>query len=637
MAASIFICGGQELRSDWEGTLVALSCIVAIAGSFAGLECADRMRVATAPKQRRRYFLAGASLMGLAIWTMHFVGMLAHRLNVPVTYDPVLGAISILAAVAGAGLAFRIIDRPVVTRTHALLGGIAMGLAIASMHYIGMASMRMPAMIRYNPWLFVASILLAIAISTSALFLARRPLSHGVTGYWMKGSSAVAMGMAIAGMHYVGMAAACYIPTAQPMQGVGAAIGPWSMKEMLVLSGLLIVVAVLALAAKNSADRQLALELLEEQRKQAVDASRAKDVFLAALSHELRTPLNPALLLASDGASNSKYPAEIRATFASIATQIETEARLIDDLLDLTKISHGIIKVERRLTDLHALVLASVATVRPNFAEKNLEILLGLKAEKHWANVDPMRMQQVICNLIQNAAKFSDRAGRLRISTQNRGSAIAITVDDTGMGMSASDLQRCFETFTQGNHKRGGLGMGLAIARGIVEAHDGTIAAASEGPGHGSSFCVTIAAAEPPPDLDEPLPAPEHAGKGRFFQNVLLVEDHEASRTALARLLSQRGFRVTCAGLMADAVAAAVGARFDLLIADIGLPDGDGYLLPEKLGNNLPQVSIAVSGYGMEDDLRRTRQAGFAAHLIKPVTTDQLDAVLANVRGFWKN
>src|SRR6185295_18582373 len=140
---------GLGLRSEWDGTLVTLSCIAAIAGSFAGLDCADRMRVATAPMQRRRYFLAGASLMGLAIWTMHFVGMLAHRLNVPVTYDPALGAISILAAVAGAGLAFRIIDRPIVTRMHALLGGIAMGLAIASMHYIGMASMHMPAMIRY--------------------------------------------------------------------------------------------------------------------------------------------------------------------------------------------------------------------------------------------------------------------------------------------------------------------------------------------------------------------------------------------------------------------------------------------------------------------------------------------------------
>lgn len=632
MAESLFICGGQELRGEWEGALVALSWIVAIAGSFVGLECADRMRNATTTAQRRRYFLAGAGLMGLAIWTMHFVGMLAHRLSIPVAYGPALGGASILAAVFGAGLAFRIVDRPTVTRAHALLGGIAMGLAIALMHYIGMASMRMPAMIRYQPVLFVASILLAIVVSTGALFLARRPLRSGATAYLFKGSSAVVLGSAIAGMHYVGMAAACYIPTAQSIGGSGAIIGPWSLKEALVLSGLLIGGALLALATKSSAERHLALESLEVQRQQAVEASRAKDVFLASLSHELRTPLNPALLLATDGAGNPAYPTEVRETFASIANQIAVEARLIDDLLDLTRITRGIVKVERRTVDLHTIVKASAATVRSNFTEKDLALVLSLKAERHWGDVDAIRMQQVVCNLLLNAAKFTDRGGRVTVSTQNLGSDIGITVADTGVGMSAPDLRRCFEAFAQGGHKRGGLGLGLAIARGIVETHGGTISAASDGPGHGSSFCVTIATTDeaPQPDVLPLVSGPDE--KVNSLRNVLLVEDHAASRLALERLLSLRGFQVTCAASVGEAVRAASASRFNLLIADIGLPDGDGYHLLQKLDGNLPPVSIAITGYGMEEDIRRMHEAGFSAHLIKPVTIDKLDAVLAEAQ-----
>lgn len=187
MANPLITCGADvTLEGAWDDSLVALSCLVAIAGSFAGLECADRMRGASDPRTRRRYFFAGATLIGVSIWTMHFVGMLAHRLPIPVRYDPALGAVSIIAAAFGAGVAFLIVDRPVVTRTHVLFGGVAMGLAIATMHYLGMASMRMPAIIHYVPALFVASVGLAVAASTGALFLARQPVVPGAAGYWIK-------------------------------------------------------------------------------------------------------------------------------------------------------------------------------------------------------------------------------------------------------------------------------------------------------------------------------------------------------------------------------------------------------------------------------------------------------------------
>jgi diguanylate cyclase len=630
MMEQIIICGVDgTLKEKWDVILVALSCIVAIAGSFAAFDCADRMRSAGDPKSRRRYFLAGASLMGVAVWTMHFVGMLAHQLGIPVQYDPSLSMISMLAAALGAGLAFLIVNRTTVTWFHIATGGVAMGLAIASMHYLGMASMRIPATIRYDPWLFAASILLAIIASAGALALAHRSLMKGRIHYWEKSVSAAVMGFAIAGMHYVGMAAARYMPTGTTLSGEGALVGPWSLQSLIIAAGLVILGALLAMTSKNSAERQLALETLEVKSNEAIAALRAKDMFLASLSHELRTPLNPALLQATESSTNPDFPPAAREAFAMIARHIVLQTRLIDDLLDVTRISRGAMKIEPRDVLVHTILHETIRIVRPEIVAKRLKLVVELKAVETATSADPDRLQQVFWNLLQNAAKYSSPGGIIRVSTYNDGASIAVAVSDTGIGMTQAEIARCFERFEQGEHNLGGLGLGLSISRSIIELHGGSISASSAGPGYGTTFTVALKSIPAQAKRSEEKHAVSSQATSTRGLAVLLVEDHEASRLALQRLLQRRGHNVVAVSTVATALEEGAARKFDMLISDIGLPDGDGYELMTKLSEKYSFIAIAVTGYGTEEDVQRAMDAGFLTHVMKPITVHKLDEALA--------
>lgn len=624
------LCGPDgNLLTSWNGALVALSYVVAVAGSFVALDWADRMRVASDPRSRRRYFLAGATLMGMAVWTMHFVGMLALHLGLAVRYDARLSAASIVAAAAGAGIAFLIVNRAEVTRFHVAIGGLAMGIAIAAMHYLGMASMRMAATIRYDPWLFAASIAIAFAASAGALSLARRPLTNARVRHWIKLASALAMGFAICGMHYVGMAAATYRPAGVgEMVGETAAVGGVSLQNVLIAAGLVLGGALIAMAAKTAAERQDALASLEEKTAEAIAASRAKDVFLASLSHELRTPLNPALLLAGDAARNPAYPAEAREAFADIARNIALEARLIDDLLDLTRISRGMLRMECRPVDVLAVLEDAIRVVETTLGEKGLRLERSFHARATHAAADPDRLKQVFWNLLQNAAKFSEPGGVIRVATANAGDRLEVQVIDEGLGMTPEELARCFEGFTQGRHQRGGLGLGLTISRELVAMMGGTIEASSAGRGRGSVLRVVLQVL--PETTATPAPAAPAARKTPAAPlHVLVVEDHEPSRHAMVRLIERRGHQVTAAANAAEALAAVRAQRFDLMLSDIGLPDQDGYQLLAAVREVQPVFGVAITGFGMEEDVGRALAAGFASHLTKPVTIEHLDAVLA--------
>jgi len=631
MSEQLITCAPDgQLLGQWNLTLVGLSYVTAVGGSFAALDCADRMQAATTPAGRRRYFFAGATLMGLSIWAMHFVGMLALNLGIPVTYDWVLSAVSVLAAAFGAGLAFLIVNGRIVTRFHFLIGGIAMGLAIASMHYLGMASMRMPAAIRYNPTLFGCSIAIAIGASTGALLLVKHARKFETAPQGLKLLSALIMGAAIAGMHYVGMAAAHYWPEPSGLASRDASVGPFGLDGLLLGAAVIIGGALLALASRNAVERQRAMELLEAQKAEAVAASRAKDVFLASLSHELRTPLNPALLLATDSANDPAYPVAARAAFAEIARGIATEARLIDDLLDLTRIAHGKVRIELRVVDVHAAIRQAVRVVQPKLDRKNLRVVLDLHAAQSLTRGDPERLQQVFWNLLQNAAKFSDPDRQITVRTANIEKQIEVQVIDSGIGMTAHDLAHCFDRFVQGDHTRGGLGLGLSISRSIVELHHGTLTASSGGPGTGATFTLRLKLAIPSAaeiGVEQPSRSPQLT----LPLKVLVVEDHEPTRKAVEHLLKRRGHIVFSVSTVAEALAAAGENRFDLLFSDIGLPDGNGYELLGAVRAIQPVLGIAVTGYGMETDIRRTAEAGYLTHLTKPITSQTLDAALAQV------
>jgi signal transduction histidine kinase len=237
-----------------------------------------------------------------------------------------------------------------------------------------------------------------------------------------------------------------------------------------------------------------------QARDKAVAASRAKDDFLAALSHELRTPLNPVLLLASDAATNPDLPPELRADFETIARNVSLEARLIDDLLDLTRITRGKLTLNFEPTDVHQMINEALAIVRQDIADKRQRIRLDLSADRHVLTGDPVRLQQVFWNILKNAVKFTPEDGQITIETRLLpGDHLLIRITDSGHGLTQPELDRIFDAFAQGDHiggphhhRFGGLGLGLAISRTLVELHGGTIRAASEGRDRGASFEVDL-------------------------------------------------------------------------------------------------------------------------------------------------
>jgi signal transduction histidine kinase len=384
---------------------------------------------------------------------------------------------------------------------------------------------------------------------------------------------------------------------------------------------------------------------LHASEAQARAASRAKDDFLAALSHELRTPLNPVLLLATEAASNPQLPAEVRANFEMIAKNVALEARLIDDMLDLTRIASGKLGLERRPFDIHASLQDALAMVREEIDQKQILLTLKLHADRRVVLGDDVRLQQVFWNVIKNAAKFTPNGGQITIETATLEDSgdVVVKVTDTGIGMTSVELKHAFEAFSQGDHatqnsphRFGGIGLGLAISQKMMEMHSGSISATSGGRNQGTTFLIKLPllpatghakAARgllPPETLPSPVvDADEHHCR------ILLVEDHVPTSRALAYLLMRRNYTVVTVGGVADARAAALRENFDLLISDIGLPDGNGYELMTELHDRHGLMGIALTGYGMEEDVSRSHAAGFVTHLTKPIAVQALDSALA--------
>ncbi len=373
-------------------------------------------------------------------------------------------------------------------------------------------------------------------------------------------------------------------------------------------------------------EQRAANEALTLAKEQSEAALRAKDDFLAALSHELRTPLTPVLMMAAALASDPEVPTELREQLGMMRRNIELEARLIDDLLDITRISRGKLAIAPVPTDLHELIQHTAEIVRSDGPTKQVRMVFMLEAERHHALADPARLQQVIWNLIKNALKFTPPGGTITVSTRNGvEGGIVVSVEDTGLGISDAALPHVFKAFEQGDiagqHRYGGLGLGLAISHAIVEVHGGALRAESRGVGLGATFTLALGTVDEPAataPVAPGLPAP------RRTLRLLIVEDHETTRTVLARLLARDGHTVTSAGTVHEALQAFGAARFDLVVSDLGLPDGSGIDLMPELQRQRPVPGIALSGYGMEEDLRQSKAAGFFAHLVKPVNIEQL-------------
>ncbi len=387
---------------------------------------------------------------------------------------------------------------------------------------------------------------------------------------------------------------------------------------------------------------------LERARDEALAASRAKDDFLAALSHELRTPLNPVLLLASELAADAALPDSVRADFATIRNNVELEARLIDDLLDLTRITRGKLLLDLHPRDVHAILRDALGTVRQDFAAKNIPVQLDLGAPRAMVLTDAVRLQQVFWNVLKNAVKFTPEGGHVGIATRldAAGEQLVIEISDTGIGLLPAEMERIFDAFSQGDHataagshRFGGVGLGLAISRMLTELHRGTIRAASAGRGRGAKFIIELplaqldgaAVANPEPAGAKPAAPAKPAVSPVMRGRVLLIEDHAPTRSTLQQLLMRRNFEVVPAGSIAEARAMVEKERVDFVISDIGLPDGNAYDLMTELRTQRGLTGIALTGYGMESDIARSHAAGFVMHLTKPLRVQLLDEALAKL------
>lgn len=392
----------------------------------------------------------------------------------------------------------------------------------------------------------------------------------------------------------------------------------------------------------------VAIALDRASRERAVvEASQAKDNFLAALSHELRTPLNPVVLIASDAARNPAYPDTAREAFRMIEKNAQLEARLIDDLLDLTKVERGKLTLDLQKVDVHAVLIDAINTVRTDAEEGQITLFIDLEAERSLANADAGRLQQVFWNVIKNAVKFTPAGGEIRISTavDDAAAELVIHVSDTGIGMHPDEISRIFNAFTQGDHlvdgqahRFGGLGLGLAISQKILDLHGGRIAASSAGKGQGSTITMQLpltrgaAAVGAAPAANGPASGTESRGaRPATARRILLLEDHDPTRRAMQVILTRKGYDVTGVETCAAALAAAAQQSFDLVLSDIGLPDGDGVEIMRTLRDKYGLRGIALTGYGMEHDVQRSAAAGFLAHLTKPINATLLDRTIGDI------
>ncbi len=395
-------------------------------------------------------------------------------------------------------------------------------------------------------------------------------------------------------------------------------------------------VVAVAGTTRDITERQNAEQSIREQAQRLADSDRVKDEFLATLSHELRNPLAPLrnaiALLRMDGSCEGDKPAEV---LAMMERQVNHLVRLVDDLLEVSRISRGTLSLRQERVELAAVVRNALETSDPLVKAAGHQLSVDLPDAPLWLEGDPVRLAQILANLLNNAAKYTEGQGRISVRAwQDQGQAL-VSVRDTGIGMDPAEVPRMFEMFSRGNrdsgHGQGGLGIGLALSRRLAQMHGGSVEAHSEGPGKGSEFTVRLPLAPDTPAAAGTQPA-QDADLGRT--RVLVVDDNHDAGDSLAMLLEMLGAQVKVARNGAQALEIYAGYRAPVVLLDIGMPGMNGYDVARALRSRYPErppLLIALTGWGQEDDRRRASDAGFDHHLVKPAEIGALQHLLATV------
>jgi len=379
--------------------------------------------------------------------------------------------------------------------------------------------------------------------------------------------------------------------------------------------------------------------LYEEARRSEArlrEANQRKDEFLALLGHELRNPLAPIMTalqvmkLRGDTSSERER--------AMIERQVKHVSRLVDDLMDVSRITQGKLELKKAPVEFNAVLAQAIEWAGPLIEQRFHHLVVDMPREPLWINADAVRLAQAVGNLLTNAAKYTDRGGQITVCARREADSLLIVVRDTGVGIAPAMMSRIFERFVQVDrtmeNAHGGLGLGLALVKSLIELHGGTVAVASEGRGHGSEFriCLPTLAASP-----SPVEAGRHHGRldPSALRRVLIVDDNPDAADALADMLAALGHETEVAYDGVEALARARGRDFDVAILDLNLPVMDGYevarRIREQSGSSSPRF-IAVTGFGTQEDHARSREAGFVDHLVKPIDCERLLSLLESPR-----
>ena len=694
-----FVEAGSNLDLTLVGKynflLVALSIIVAWLAAYSALRIVDRVNASPTPSIKFLWVATGATTMGIGVWAMHFIGMLAFILPVPISYDPFITLYSVVPAILASGVMLYIISRRHVSIWVLLAGGTLTGLGIGRMHYFGMAAMHMNATLLYDFPIYMASVVLAIVLATVALytkFLIDRRVKVGQQ--WAHLGAALIMGGAIAGMHYIRMSAAYFFPgthehTSQMLEIAlnPLWLGAWVTLITVLIIGITIFITMMDQRLENSRIHGVKLELLVaertqalqktndqlqselEQRRQTQEAlklakeeaeaeTQAKAEFLANMSHEIRTPLN-AIVGMTELLLDTPLVAEQRDFTGTIRTSSESLLNVINDILDFSKIEARKLELEAQPLDLRRCVEEALDMLMVKASEKRLELAFLTENEVPTTILgDITRLRQIVINLLNNAIKFTD-TGEVVVTVTSRplselqtvgaqeGDApdtlqtmpwceLHFTVRDTGIGIAPEHMDRLFKSFSQVDvsttRKYGGTGLGLLISQRLSELMGGRMWAESEGVGHGTTFHFTLQAQV----LADELPVmPENTSTALVGKRGLVVDDNDISQLIIANQLAAWGIEACTTASPDEALQwLAQGEEFDFAILDLYMPAMDGFTLARQVRQYPTGATlplIMLSSHGNRAVHAEAETLNFAALLAKPLKQAQLGNVLMEI------